>query len=142
MRDPFGLERFVEAQAGIYASAIEELRAGAKRSHWMWFIFPQLQGLGASPMARRYAISGMEEARAYLDHTLLGPRLIACTEALLALEARTAHDIFGSPDDLKLRSSMTLFSSASGDVRFQAVLDKYYGGESDAATLRLLESAE
>jgi uncharacterized protein (DUF1810 family) len=142
MHDPFDLERFVQAQAGTYDAALEELRAGAKRSHWMWFIFPQLQGLGTSAMARRYAISGLAEARAYLAHPLLGPRLMACVDALLAHDTLSARDILGTPDDLKLRSSMTLFHVATGDPRFQAVLDRYYGGRPDEATLRLLDSAE
>ncbi|SRR5690606_28725829 len=142
MHDPFDLERFVQAQAGTFDAALEELRAGAKRSHWMWFVFPQLQGLGASGMARRYAISGLEEARAYLAHPLLGPRLVASVEALLSHDGLSARDIFGTPDDLKLRSSMTLFHAASDDARFQAVLDRYYGGRPDEATLRLLEPAE
>ncbi len=142
MHDPFDLERFVQAQAGTFDAALEELRAGAKRSHWMWFVFPQLQGLGASGMARRYAISGLEEARAYLAHPLLGPRLVASVEALLSHDGLSARDIFGTPDDLKLRSSMTLFHAASDDARFQAVLDRYYSGRPDEATLRLLEPAE
>jgi len=142
MHDPFDLERFVQAQAGTFDAALEELRAGAKRSHWMWFVFPQLQGLGASGMARRYAISGLEEARAYLAHPLLGPRLVASVEALLSHDGLSARDIFGTPDDLKLRSSMALFHAASDDARFQAVLDRYYGGRPDEATLRLLEPAE
>src|SRR5690606_24435305 len=142
MHDPFDLERFVQAQAGTYDAALEELRAGAKRSHWMWFIFPQLQGLGTSAMARRYAISGLAEARAYLAHPLLGPRLMACVDALLAHDPLSARDILGTPDDLKPRSSMTLFHVAPGDPRFQAVLDRYYGGGPDEATLRLLDSAE
>ena len=140
--DPYDLSRFLEAQAGCYARALAELAAGEKMSHWMWFIFPQLQGLGSSPMARRYAISGPEEARAYLDHPTLGARLHECVRRVLAIEGRTAHEIFGSPDDLKLRSCLTLFASASpGDRVFGEALEKYFGGEPDPLTVRLLTSS-
>ncbi|MBY0231162.1 MAG: DUF1810 domain-containing protein [Gemmataceae bacterium] len=137
--DPHGLQRFVDAQARTYAAALAEIRAGGKRTHWMWFVFPQLDGLGSSPTARHYAIKGLDEARAYLAHPVLGPRLLECAEAALAVEGRSALDIFGSPDDLKLKSSATLFALASppGSV-FERLLAKYYGGERDAATLRLL----
>ena len=139
MNDPFDLGRFVEAQAGCYPRVLAELAAGRKVSHWMWFIFPQLQGLGSSPMARRYALSGLAEARAYLGHPTLGARLRECTGVVLALEGRTAHEIFGSPDDLKLRSCLTLFASASPQERvFGEALAKYFGGESDPLTHRLL----
>ena len=139
MNDPFDLGRFVEAQAGCYPRVLAELAAGRKVSHWMWFIFPQLQGLGSSPMARRYALSGLAEARAYLGHPTLGARLRECTGVVLALEGRTAHEIFGSPDDLKLRSCLTLFASASPQERvFGETLAKYFGGEPDPLTLRLL----
>ncbi|HLJ38298.1 MAG TPA: DUF1810 domain-containing protein [Steroidobacteraceae bacterium] len=139
MSDPFDLGRFLEAQAGCYPRVLAELAAGEKLSHWMWFIFPQLQGLGSSPMARRYALSGLAEARAYLGHPTLGARLRECTGVLLALGGRTAHEIFGSPDDLKLRSCLTLFACASPEERlFGEALAKYFGGESDPLTLRLL----
>ncbi len=137
--DPFGLERFVEAQRSAYGRALSELRQGAKRSHWMWYIFPQLRGLGQSPMAYRYGIASLEEARAYLAHPDLGPRLIECTQAVLQAHAALAGEIFPYPDDLKFRSSMTLFArvAQAPDV-FSAALQKYYGGEPDPETLRLL----
>lgn len=135
-QDPFNLERFVLAQQETYPHALAEIRAGQKRTHWMWFVFPQVQGLGLSEMARRYAITGSDEARAYLEHPVLGPRLVEITGALLALEGRTAHKIVGSPDDMKLRSSATLFASVSapGSV-FERVLARYFHGEPDEATL-------
>lgn len=138
-RDPFTLERFVLAQQDTYEHAREEIQAGRKRTHWMWFVFPQVQGLGLSDMARRYAITGPDEARAYLAHPVLGPRLLEITRALLAREGMTAHEIFGSPDDLKLRSSATLFASVSapGSV-FEQVLARYFHGEPDQATLERL----
>jgi uncharacterized protein (DUF1810 family) len=117
----------------------QELAAGRKRSHWMWFVFPQLRGLGSSPTAMRFAISSADEARAYLEHELLGPRLRECARLVSQIEGRSAEDIFGWPDDLKLRSSMTLFARASDDnADFVAVLDKFYGGEQDPATLARL----
>jgi uncharacterized protein (DUF1810 family) len=132
------LDRFVEAQDGVYDDALAELSAGRKRTHWMWFVFPQIAGLGSSPTAQRYAIRSLDEARAYLAHPVLGPRLRACAEALLAVQGRSAREIFGSPDDLKLRSSMTLFARAADDpALFQAVLDRYYDGP-DRLTLELL----
>jgi uncharacterized protein (DUF1810 family) len=134
MADPYELQRFVDAQAGVYETALAELAAGRKRSHWMWFIFPQLRGLGASAMAERYGISGLEEARAYLDHPLLGPRLRACVEAVNRIAARSASEIFGSPDDLKFRSSMTLFAAAEDGPLFRTALGKYYGGAEDPLT--------
>jgi len=133
--DPFELERFVEAQAGVYARVRGELERGEKRSHWMWFIFPQLLGLGASPMARRYAIRSLEEARAYLAHPVLGPRLHECVGALLALEGRSAEEVLGGVDALKLRSSMTLFALADpGETAFPEVLGRYCGGVPDERT--------
>ncbi|MFI5938479.1 DUF1810 domain-containing protein [Actinoplanes sp. NPDC051494] len=134
------LERFVTAQdGGVYDRALAELRAGSKRSHWMWFVFPQLDGLGFSATARRYAISDLAEARDYLADPVLGPRLAECARALLAVEGRTASQILGYPDDLKLCSSMTLFARAAGDpALFQAVLDRFYDGRPDPATLDLL----
>ena len=137
--DPFDLQRFVDAQEPIYGTVIEELTAGRKRSHWMWFIFPQLRGLGSSPTAVRFAISSIDEARAYLAHELLGPRLRECAGLVAQIEGRAAEEIFGWPDDMKLRSSMTLFAHASDDnTDFVAVLQKFYGGEEDPATLARL----
>lgn len=141
MDDPFDLERFVQAQAGAYDRALAELRAGEKRSHWMWFVFPQVAGLGSSTMAQRYAISGLPEARAYLAHPVLGPRLRACVDAILDIEGRSAHEVFGAPDDLKLRSSLTLFAQASDEPRFTAALARYFGGEEDPRTLARLRDA-
>jgi uncharacterized protein (DUF1810 family) len=135
------LDRFVQAQEGVYDTALAELRAGSKRSHWMWFVFPQIAGLGHSATARRYAIASLAEARDYLAHPVLGPRLTEAARALLAVPGRTAGQILGHPDDLKLRSSMTLFAAAADDPAvFQAVLDRYYDGP-DTATLRLLGRA-
>ena len=132
-------EHFVEAQAAVFARVIDELAAGRKEAHWMWFVFPQLRALGRSPTAQRFGLASLEDARAYLRHPLLGPRLIRCTALVNAVEGRTAHEIFGSPDDLKFRSSMTLFHRAAPDEpAFRAALDKYYGGEGDALTLGLL----
>ena len=139
--DPFDLNRFLEAQEGVFEQALSELRKGQKRGHWMWFIFPQLEGLGHSPTTQYYAIKSLEEARAYLDHPVLGQRLRACAEVLLEIEGRSAMGIFGHPDILKLRSSMTLFACIAdepGSV-FDRVLDAYYEGEEDARTLQLLE---
>lgn len=141
-QDPHDLDRFVRAQAGIYESALAELRAGRKRSHWMWFVFPQLAGLGLSPTSRRYAIRDRAEARAYLAHPVLGPRLIACVDAVLGIQGRSAFEIFGSPDDLKLKSCATLFEAASSQAAFGRLLDRYYGGERDALTLKLLAARE
>ena len=135
MADEFDLQRFVDAQAPIYEWVLSELRFGRKASHWMWVIFPQIAGLGYSTMAQRYAISGRAEAVAYAEHPVLGPRLRECTALVNAVEGRTAHEIFGSPDDVKFRSSMTLFSLclAAPDV-FYAALNKYFGGEADPLT--------
>lgn len=140
--DPYDLARFVAAQRDVYPTALAELRAGRKQSHWMWFVFPQAEGLGSSWMAQRYAIASAAEAEAYLRHPVLGPRLVECAEALLSVEGRSAHEIFGSPDDVKLRSSATLFASVSppGSV-FERLLDRYFGGRRDDATLRLIGSA-
>jgi uncharacterized protein (DUF1810 family) len=141
--DPFDLSRFVHAQESIYDSVLAELRSGQKRSHWMWFVFPQIHGLGHSPTAQHYAIKSIEEARQYHSHPLLGARLLECTEAVLAVEGRSASAIFGYPDDLKLKSSMTLFSSVADTPHslFSRVLEKYFLGEKDARTLQLLERA-
>jgi len=137
--DPFDLARFVEAQEEDYREALEEIRAGRKRSHWMWYIFPQFAGLGLSAMSRQYSIKSLDEAKAFLQHPILGPRLIRCFVALLELEGGTAHEIFGSPDDMKLRSSATLFARVSppGSV-FEQVLSKYFRGKADEATIRLI----
>lgn len=135
----FDLDRFVRAQDGIYQQALAEIHAGRKQSHWMWFVFPQLDGLGSSAMARRYAIASEEEARAYLDHPVLGPRLIDAARAALAVDGRSARDIFGTPDDLKLRSSATLFARVSPPASvFEELLAKYFGGRPDDETIRLL----
>jgi uncharacterized protein (DUF1810 family) len=137
--DPFDLQRFVDAQTRVYDTVVGELRDGRKRSHWMWFVFPQLRGLGSSPTAVRFAISSIDEARAYLDHELLGFRLRECAGLVRSIDGRSAEEIFGWPDDMKLRSSMTLFARAADDnADFLAVLGKFYGGEEDPATLALL----
>ncbi len=137
--DPFDLQRFVDAQARVYDTVLGELRDGRKRSHWMWFVFPQLRGLGSSPTAVRFSISSIDEARAYLAHELLGPRLRECTGLVAAIDGRSAEEIFGWPDDMKLRSSMTLFARAADDnAAFVEVLEKFYGGEEDPATLARL----
>jgi uncharacterized protein (DUF1810 family) len=139
MVSEFGLERFVAAQAPVYVEALAELRSGRKRSHWMWFVFPQIAGLGRSAMAERYAIGSLAEARAYLGHAVLGPRLVEATEAALAHRGRGAEAIFGLVDAIKLRSSMTLFEAAAGSAGpFGAALDAFFGGARDEATLRLL----
>jgi uncharacterized protein (DUF1810 family) len=133
--DRFDLQRFVDAQARVYADVLDELRAGRKRSHWIWFIFPQVDGLGSSPTTARYAISSLEEARAYLRHDVLGPRLHECTRLVNAVQGRSIGEIFGSPDDLKVRSSMTLFARATQDNEdFVELLARYYGGEEDPLT--------
>jgi uncharacterized protein (DUF1810 family) len=137
--DPFDLRRFVEAQDRAYGRARAELERGCKQSHWMWFVFPQIAGLGRSPMAQRYAISSRAEAKAYLEHPLLGPRLRACTELMMRIEGRSALQILGSPDDMKFRSCMTLFAHAApGEPLFRSALDRYFGGEEDALTLERL----
>jgi uncharacterized protein (DUF1810 family) len=139
MTDPFDLERFVEAQNPVFRAVEAELARGRKQTHWMWFIFPQVTGLGFSAMSQRYAIGSRAEAEAYLAHPVLGPRLIECTRLVLAVTGKTIHAILGSPDDLKFRSSMTLFDAVS-DVRiFAQAIEKYYAGERDAATLATLE---
>ena len=130
------LEHFVEAQAAIYDAVLAELRAGRKRSHWMWFIFPQIEGLGFSAISRRYALHSLDEARAYLAHPVLGARLRECTEAVLVHAGRSAHDIFGSPDDMKFHSSMTLFHrAAQEEPLFRNALEAFFDGEEDRATL-------
>ena len=137
--DPYDLQRFIEAQNSCFERVCGELREGRKQSHWMWFIFPQLQGLGRSPMAIRYAISSKQEAQAYLDHSILGPRLRHCTELVLSVEGRSIQHILGTPDDLKFRSSMTLFmTAASENTLFKAALEKYFAGEPDRLTIQRL----
>jgi uncharacterized protein (DUF1810 family) len=139
--DPYGLDRFAAAQddGGTYQRAVAELRAGAKRGHWMWFVFPQVAGLGFSAMSQRYAIASLAEARAYLAHPVLGPRLADCARIVAATEGKSAAAIFGGVDAMKLRSSMTLFMTAApGEPAFAAVLEKYFAGEPDAATLERL----
>lgn len=137
--DPFNLARFVTAQAEYYPLALAEIRNGQKESHWMWFIFPQIAGLGSSPTAKRYAITSLDEASAYLHHPLLGPRLQTCCEAVLELTELTPFEVFGSPDDMKLQSCMTLFSRVAGASScFQQVLDHWYDGQPCASTLALL----
>jgi uncharacterized protein (DUF1810 family) len=140
--DPFDLERFVQAQDSIHDIALGELRAGCKRSHWMWFVFPQLAGLGSSPTAQAYAVRSVEEARAYLAHPVLGLRLVECVQAVNAVHDRSANDIFGYPDELKFRSSLTLFLEAAAseaEAPFRQALDQYFGGEGDHMTLEKLE---
>lgn len=137
--DPFDLQRFVEAQNRVYDTALTELRAGRKRSHWIWFVFPQIQGLGRSPTAIRYAITSLAEAKAYLDHEVLGPRLRECSRVVAGIKGASADDIFGWPDDMKVRSSMTLFAHATADnADFRAVLDRLYGGVEDELTVEQL----
>ena len=138
MTDPFELTRFVDAQAPVYPDVLSELRQGRKQSHWMWFIFPQLAGLGHSAMAQRYALSSRDEAVAYLKHAILGSRLRECAALVNAVEGRTIREILGSPDDLKFRSSMTLFAAVSPEPKFAAAIGKFYGGVPDPNTLELL----
>jgi uncharacterized protein (DUF1810 family) len=135
--DAFDLDRFVAAQRDVYESAAAQLRAGRKTGHWMWFVFPQIAGLGMSAMSQRYAIASLDEARAYLAHPVLGPRLEECARILTGLQGQTAEDIFGGIDAVKLRSCMTLFARAAesgDDSLYDAVLDKYFGGEADPQT--------
>ena len=139
MSDPYNLYRFIDAQETSYQAALAEVKAGQKRSHWMWYVFPQYDGLGLSATSKHYAIKSPEEASAYLEHPILGPRLRECVDALLSIIGRSAHEIFGSPDDLKLKSCMTLFAHVSpeGSV-FEEVLDKYFEGHRDVKTLELI----
>jgi uncharacterized protein (DUF1810 family) len=136
--DPFDLQRFVDAQAPVIGQVLEELRAGRKRSHWMWFVFPQLKGLGASAMAQHYGIASLEEAHAYVAHPVLGPRLRECCALMLEVPDRGAHEILGSPDDLKFRSCLTLFAlAAPQEPVFEEALQRFYGGEPDPRTQAL-----
>jgi uncharacterized protein (DUF1810 family) len=139
MTDRFDLQRFVDAQAPVYPRVLAELRQGRKQSHWMWFIFPQIAGLGHSPMAQRFAIASRAEALAYLGHGVLGSRLRECTALVNAVEGRTINEILGSPDDLKFRSSMTLFGAVSSEALFAQAIAKFYGGVEDQQTMDLLE---
>ncbi|ROM69789.1 calpastatin [Pseudomonas brassicacearum] len=143
MHDPFNLSRFVEAQRPLFDRVMDELRAGRKTSHWMWFVFPQLRGLGHSEMADRFAIATLDEAQAYLEHDLLGPRLEQCVRTVLEHRGMSAKQIFGSPDDLKFRSCLTLFMRAqTGAALYQQALDQFYSGEPDRRTLLLLGHSE
>jgi uncharacterized protein (DUF1810 family) len=136
MSEPFDLERFVAAQDPVYDTVLAELRSGRKRSHWMWFVFPQLAALGRSATAQHYGISGLAEGQAYLSHPVLGARLRECSRLVAAIDGRSAEEVFGFPDNLKLRSSMTLFAHCGEDrADFDAVLAKFYGGEEDPATV-------
>ena len=143
--DQFDLQRFVDAQEPVYDEVLGELRSGRKRSHWIWFVFPQLRGLGRSPTAQRFGISSLDEARAYVEHDVLGRRLRECARLVAQIEGRCADDVFGWPDNLKVRSSMTLFAHATDDpdiqADFRAVLDKFYDGVQDPATVEQLNTA-
>ena len=133
------LERYIKAQASVYPRALEELKRGHKQSHWMWYVFPQMAGLGHSAMSHSYAIQSLEEAREYFAHPILGARLRECCQAAMAVEGRSAHEIFRSPDDLKFRSCLTLFAQAAPEeTLFRELLEKYFGGKADAATLDLM----
>jgi uncharacterized protein (DUF1810 family) len=137
--DPFDLERFVQAQEPDFSQALSEIKSGRKSSHWMWYIFPQIEGLGSSWTSRRYSVKSVEEAKAYLSHPVLGPRLVECAKAVVDVQGRSALEIFGSPDDLKLRSCATLFASVSSEGSvFREIIDKYFGGQPDERTLRLI----
>ncbi|MBB4576294.1 DUF1810 domain-containing protein [Rhizobium lentis] len=139
----FNLDRFVEAQNGIYQQALSELQAGRKTSHWMWFIFPQISGLGTSAMAKKYAIRSAEEAAAYLAHPILSSRLLLCVEAILSVKGRSAHVILGSPDDFKLRSSMTLFAAISDHGSpFHRAIERFYEGQFDERTMEILSARD
>lgn len=141
--DPFDLTRFAKAQETVYDAVLSELRNGRKRSHWMWFVFPQIDGLAHSSTSKFYAVKSLDEARAYLNHPVLGERLNECARAVLAIENRSVSEIFGYPDDLKLKSSLTLFASVSdAQSVFASLLDKYFDGEQDSRTLELLKRAE
>lgn len=140
MENPDDLGRFIRAQKDVFAQALAEIRQGEKRSHWMWFIFPQIAGLGTSPTARFYAVRDEEEARRYLAHPLLATRLVECTRAVLAIQGRSMEAVFGYPDFIKLKSCMTLFEKVAGDPIFAQVLEKHYGGNRDYRTLLLLNN--
>ena len=138
--DPHDLRRFVDVQSSVHDLALAEIRSGRKTSHWMWYVFPQYDGLGTGPKSREFAIESIAEATAYLRHDVLGPRLVECAESLLATEGRSAHEIFDSPDDMKLRSCATLFARVSpAGSAFHRLLDRFFGGEADSRTLELIE---
>ena len=139
MSDPFDLQRFVNAQESVYRSVVEELRHGKKRSHWIWFIFPQVEGLGHSSMASHFAIRSREEAKAYLAMPVLRARLVECTSRVMAVPDKSAHEIFGSPDDLKFRSSMTLFDAVDHGGIYEQAIIRFFGGQRDEATLKILK---
>jgi len=142
-QDPYDLQRFVDAQEHVYTRALSEIQSGRKRSHWMWFIFPQIDGLGASSMSKRYAIRSVAEAKAYLAHPLLGPRLLESAEAALAVQTSSALELFGSPDDMKLRSCATLFASVSSEESvFRQLINKYFDCKPDDSTLQLIAKKE
>ena len=139
----WNLERFVFAQQRNYGDALRELRSGKKRSHWIWYVFPQIRGLGDSFMSRKYALSGLEEARAYLAHPVLGPRLLECCQAVLSIPSGDPWAVFGSPDDMKFRSCLTLFALAQpSQPVFEELLDKFYDGQKDPCTIQILEQME
>ncbi|HTG00239.1 MAG TPA: DUF1810 domain-containing protein [Nitrospirota bacterium] len=141
--DPYDLKRFITAQEGVYDRVLEELHGGLKRSHWMWYIFPQIDGLGFSPTSRYYSIKSLDEARQYLAHPVLGARLKECADAVLSVRGASASDIFGYPDDMKLKSSMTLFAMAAEPHSvFEQILDKYYQGKRDVMTIQIVDSQE
>ena len=142
MTDPFDLERFLRAQEPVFRAVLAELGQGRKQSHWMWFVFPQIAGLGFSAMSQRYAIGSKAEAKAYLAHPVLGPRLIECTRLVLAVQGRTINAILGAPDDAKFRSSMTLFDAVSNDPVFDEALARYFAGARDRATLEILAALD
>lgn len=142
MTDPFDLESFIRAQDPVFRDVLAELARGRKQSHWMWFVFPQIAGLGFSTMSQRYAIGSRAEAAAYLAHPVLGPRLIQCTRLVLAVDGRTINAILGAPDDAKFRSSMTLFDAVSDEAVFDEALAKHFAGERDDATLEILASLD
>ena len=142
MTDHFDLRRFLSAQEPVFRAVLDELARGRKQTHWMWFVFPQIAGLGFSAMSQRYAIGSRAEAEAYLADPVLGPRLIECTRLVLAVEGRTINAILGAPDDTKFRSSMTLFSEVSDDLVFAEALARYFGGERDGATLEILATLD
>ncbi|MCG2666132.1 DUF1810 domain-containing protein [Bradyrhizobium sp. GCM10023182] len=142
MTDPFDLARFLEAQDPVFRAVLTELGQGRKQSHWMWFVFPQIAGLGFSAMSQRYAIGSRAEAKAYLAHPVLGPRLTECTRLVLAVQGRTINAILGAPDDAKFRSSMTLFGAVSDDPVFDEALARYFAGKRDDATLEILAALD
>jgi len=139
LNDPYGLSRFIEPQDADYEQALAEIRSGRKRSHWMWYVFPQFTGLGSSPTSMHYAIKSRDEAEAYLSHPIIGRRLVECAETVLQIRERSAFEVFGSPDDMKLRSSATLFASVSAEGSvFHRLIDQYFDGRRDDRTIELM----